>query len=231
MSRVFSSPTVDGIYVLNYTDAYVKGKKDGLNVTPKRKNATSEAARKEGYQQGLNDAKKEFESSKQEVYGEGMKDGCKQVEEKLATIFQAVQDAVRQLQSEKGNIWQRCEPEILKLVLAIVQKVVGYEVTNNSQLIEKMVAEAILQAGNHKIVSIHINPDDITKLKGTEIMNGFDNTFEIVADRKIGHGGCVVETDFGCIDAQLETRIDEVISEMITHRESYGQVAEENKSD
>lgn len=91
---------------------------------------------------------------------------------------------------------------------------VGYEVANNNHLIEKVVAEAILHAGKQKIISIRLNPADVTKLKDAKITTESDSTFEIVADQKISPGGCVVETDFGCIDAQLETRLNKIINEL-----------------
>ncbi len=216
MKRVYSSPIIDGIYVLNYTNASVRRKKDALNQVQGSigNNATIEDARKEGYQQGLNDAMKDIEASKQEIYRKGIGDGCKQAEDKLSAAFRAFQDAAGQLQRERCNIWQKSETEIIKLVLAIAQKVVGYEVANNNHLIEKVVAEAILHAGKQKIISIRLNPADVTKLKDAKITTESDSTFEIVADQKISPGGCVVETDFGCIDAQLETRLNKIINEL-----------------
>lgn len=228
MKRVYSSPIIDGVYVLNYTNAPVQREKDDLNVTSIGYE-TIEAAGKEGYRQGFNDAMKDIEASKQEIYRKGIGDGCKQAEDKLSTVFRAFQDVARQLQSEKCNIWQKSETEIIKLVLAIAQKVVGYEVANNNHLIEKVVAEAILLAGEQKIVSIRLNPVDVTKLKdapsitlpqgGGGVGWGADSTFEIVADQKINPGGCIVETDFGCIDARLETRMNEIIEQMLAHSE------------
>lgn len=214
MKRVYSSPIIDGVYVLNYTNAPVQRGKDDLNVTSIGYE-TIEAAGKEGYRQGFNDAMKDIEASKQEIHRKGIGDGCKQVEDKLSTVFRAFQDVARQLQSEKCNIWQKSETEIIKLVLAIAQKVVGYEVANNNHLIEKVVAEAILQVGKHKVVSIRLNPADVAKLKDAKITTESDSTFEIIADQKISPGGCIVETDFGCIDAQLETRMNEIIEQML----------------
>lgn len=221
MKRVYSSPAIDGIYVLNYTDAHVKNGKGGLKAASRGNSAAIESAGKEGYLQGLNDAKKDIEARKEEIYSEGVRGGCKQAEDKLCTLFQALQDVTKQLQEEKCNIWQKSETEIIKLVLAIVQKVVGYEVVNNNQLIEKVVAEALSHVGKQKIISIRMNPADVTKLNESEITTNasaadsvFDNKFEVVADQKISPGGCVVETDFGCIDAQLETRINKVINEL-----------------
>lgn len=227
MKRVYLSPTIDGIYVLNYKDVPVKRKRDNLSTPFVSNNATTEAVRKEGYQQGLNDAMKKVEASKEEIYRKGIMDGSKQAGDKLSTAFQVLQDTIRQLQQEKSNIWQKSETEIVKLVLAIAQKIVGYEVTNNNYMIEKVVAEAISYVGKHKIVSIRMNPADIAKLKNAPSLTlhpdgggvglGPDNTFELVADQKISPGGCMVETDFGCIDAQLESRINKVINQMLTH--------------
>ncbi|MGR3310238.1 MAG: FliH/SctL family protein [Candidatus Brocadiales bacterium] len=218
MKRIYTSPTIDGIYILNYTNDYARSKKNGLNTTPidnpSKVDNSIEAARKEGYQQGLKDAMKDIEASKEETYHEGMKDGCKQAEDKLSAVFRVLQDAALQIQREKCDIWQKSETEIIKLALAIAQRVVGYEVANNNHLIEKAVAAAIEQVGKRKIISIRVNPADVTKLKDAKITTDSDNTFEIVADQKIGPGGCMVETDFGCIDAQLETRMNKVINEL-----------------
>lgn len=55
---------------------------------------------------------------------------------------------------------------------------------------------------------IHLHPEDFTRIKeasldNPDLLQGADN-IELMEDPAINQGGCLLETDFGTIDATLE---------------------------
>jgi flagellar biosynthesis/type III secretory pathway protein FliH len=65
-----------------------------------------------------------------------------------------------------------------------------------------------------KRVSIKVNPTDLNAVRGFEeeilsSMHGMKE-WEIKEDNRITPGGCIIETDSGIVDAQLETQLAEI---------------------
>ena len=60
---------------------------------------------------------------------------------------------------------------------------------------------------------IRVNAEDLQTVRGNreELLTLVDNIrhVEIIEDRRVGAGGCIVETDAGSIDARLETQLAE----------------------
>ena len=61
-----------------------------------------------------------------------------------------------------------------------------------------------------KIVAVRLSPDDAKKINLLEDMKVADQNIKILEDGTITSGGCVIETDFGSVDCQIETRWEEI---------------------
>lgn len=57
---------------------------------------------------------------------------------------------------------------------------------------------------------MRLSPDDLVKINALEpkIM---DESIKVVEDGSITSGGCIVETNFGRVDSQIETRWEEIL--------------------
>jgi len=132
-------------------------------------------------------------------YAEGESKGLAQVTEKLMS-----------LERLKGEFYQNAEPDVIKLVMSIAEKVIGRIVLENKEMIRSVVHQALEKAIGDRI-TVKLNPIDYK-----QIMEG-DHQFRDVIDRtrrlifredeSILPGGCIVETEVGTIDAQIDTQL------------------------
>lgn len=211
--NVYVSPEVKGIHVLQsmrYHGVPSHFQKDDDEI----KRQLEEKSEKEENEK----RSKELELAKEEAYRKGRLDAeqnFKQEMEKLKTEYASgvtlLQDAAKQLTDKREKIWQESEPEIIKLVLAIANKMIGYEINSNgTNVIKHVVTEALSYVGEKKIVAIRVSPGDIKRINTLEGMKIVDQNIKILEDRTITSGGCIVETDFGNVDCQIETRWEEI---------------------
>ena len=167
-------------------------------IKPDKSEYNIEAKSRESYQRGWNDALKK------------MKD---EVKEEAKFLFKSLQKAANDLKQERNAVWEQSEKEMVKLVLAISKKVICFEVSkHNGEIIQKVVSEAIEKVKGNKILKLHLNPVDVERLekqKMNELIN-INEDCEIVNDANITSGGCMVVTDYGKVDACLETRLEEI---------------------
>jgi len=117
------------------------------------------------------------------------------------------------LETLKEKFYKEAEPEIIKLVIAIAEKVIGNIVEEKPEAIQDVVRQALERSLGDRI-TVRLNPQDYK----TIIENQFE--FKDVLDRTkrlhfkeddtIAQGGCIVETEVGTIDAQIQTQMEAI---------------------
>lgn len=154
-------------------------------------------AQKEGYEHGLREAHQEIEADRQLAMEQ-----CRQI------LEEARRTKVKLLESSTADM--------ARLAIAVAKRVISTEVNTNPQIIISVIREAINlldQPGNFRV---YVNPEEIEaaldSLAGAEMseMEKQDLANALVADARVGMGGCVIESDQGVVDAQLDTRIAKV---------------------
>lgn len=154
--------------------------------------AIREAASKEGYQAGLEQAKADM-------------DGIK---ETFAAFMNAPQE-----------VYQQIAPQLLEISVDIAKKIIKKEASEEPQVLMNTVVEVLrgLSKEETKVV-LRVNPSqvDITKQSVPEILNlaGIDARVTVLSDENISEGGCMVTTGNGVVDATIETQLS-VISEAL----------------
>jgi flagellar assembly protein FliH len=211
--RVYISPEVNGTYVLQSISSLgisSQSDLDDCEIEQKEKEKEREKekeerikelelAREEAYKKGYSDAEQNF---KQEM---------EKLKNKYASLVNSFREAVTQFADEREKIWRESEPEIIRLIMAVSKKIIGYEMDNNGvKIIKHIVKEALSYTNEKKIVAVRLSAEDIRKINTLEGINIVDQSIKILEDKTVAPGGCIIETDFGNIDSQIETRWEEV---------------------
>jgi len=142
------------------------------------------------------------EESIRKGYAEGESKGLAQVTEKLMN-----------LENIKERFYQNAEPDVIKLVMSIAEKVIGKIVLENKEMIHSVVHQALERAIGDRI-SVKLNPEDYKRLMEGEheFRDVIDRTRRLMfrEDESIIPGGCIVETEVGTIDAQIDTQLNAI---------------------
>lgn len=141
----------------------------------------------------------EMEKAKKSGYREGKEAGYAELTEEIL-----------QAKLLKEKFLETCEPDVLKLVMTIAEKVLGDLTQKYSEAIRSIVKQALAHSLGEKIV-VKIHPKDMKRLSETDLQfkDILDRSrhLHIKEDESIQPGGCVVATEIGTIDAQLETQL------------------------
>ena len=132
------------------------------------------------------------------------------MQEKLADVV----EIARECQALKGRIIAQAEKDIVALSLAISEKVMK-KVEDDPSVAFDIIRDLAERVQNAEQVAIRAS-------KGVEMMDGLmkngDNgtpdgeasSWRWVPDAGVQPGGCIVETEFGRLDARLDTRLLDV---------------------
>ena len=165
--------------------------------------ALREAAWQEGHHEGKIAARTAAEA---EVHAEW--------EERKAALHAEMEQIGIQIADAREQLWLRQESEMVALSLAIARQVVKTEVQQNPDVIRQVIANAIRRVTDKENLRIRVSIADSLAVKEMredllEVIDGLRH-LEIIDDRRITDGGCVIETNAGTIDAKMETQLGEV---------------------
>lgn len=131
-----------------------------------------------------------------------------EVEEMLATMRGLV-DVAR---AERHKIVEGAEPEIVRLAMALAEKIVHQQISLDAGVVVSMARAAIARLVNRETVTVRVNPADIETVrehKERMMANTDVEHLRVVEDQRVDRGGVVMETESGTIDAKITTQIRE----------------------
>ena len=165
--------------------------------------ALREAAWQEGHHQGRTEAQAAVEAEQRAVW-----------DARCAALRGEMDGMVTQIAIAREALWARQESEMVALALDIARQVVKTEVKQNPEVVRALIANAVRRITDKDNVRVRVSVSDAPRVKEMrqdlmELMDGLRH-LEIVDDRRVGEGGCVIETNAGTIDAKIETQLSEV---------------------
>jgi len=125
-----------------------------------------------------------------------------------------VADRAVRLIEDTGILGAQLATEAARLAISISSTVVGEHVKANPSFVKELAVRALQESVINLSATVVVHPDDAKQLKSAEntlrrIAGGADIIVE--TDRSIAKGGCIVRTEFGEVDAQIETLLKSVM--------------------
>ena len=117
---------------------------------------------------------------------------------------------IEQVSSLSGEIIAQSETEMVELALEIAKKIVGREVTIDREVALTLVKIALAKLHNRTFAKVLLNPEDYAYIQSHLEKADFHGSIELVEDRSISLGGCLIQTETGEIDARIESQFDEI---------------------
>jgi flagellar biosynthesis/type III secretory pathway protein FliH len=113
------------------------------------------------------------------------------------------------------------EEDIITLALQLAQKIVHYEVSGSRQVLATTLQRALAYLVDCDHIVIRVNPADLAQAQELQprLMNSgaLSAACSIRGDESIGRGGCVVDSEFGSIDARIEGQFAELEQQLRAH--------------
>lgn len=155
----------------------------------------------------LNDARKR---GYQEGWDEGIKKGTDEVK-RLIERIQIILDTAIQ---KRNEIFVETEQQIIGLVLLIAKKVIKVISENQKNVVINNVIQALRKLKSRGEVAIRVNLSDLElasqhKRDFIEMVEGI-KSIKILEDSTVDRGGCIIDTDFGSIDARISSQLHEI---------------------
>ena len=176
------------------------------------KNAQEEASRI------IEEAKSEQDSLKKSGYSEGVnqgrEEGFSEGKAEVERLIERTHKILEGVMARREEILSETEQQIVELVILMTRKVVKIISENQKSVVMANILQALKKVKGRGNVTIRVNMSDV-KLT-TEHIQDFIKQVEnvqgitVLEDSSVDKGGCVVETDFGAIDAKIQSQLSEL---------------------
>jgi flagellar assembly protein FliH len=145
---------------------------------------------------------------------EGERTGEDAASARLLPIIDRLNQTIDEITALRGRVLRHTEHAIVKLAIAMAERIVHREVQQDRELLLAMARIAIDQLGERVVATIHLHPRDVeTLMAGREQPPG--SVLTIAADASLPRGGCRVETVFGVVDVGVDAQIQELTRSLL----------------
>lgn len=175
----------------------------------------------------LNDASKSAKSIDQEMaavesqaYEQGYAQGCKAslpVEKDKATpIREILNNSTAIIAEQRKALQQQAQKDAVQMAVSIARRMIQDETSNGTHASNETLRKAISIAIDHDRATLVFHPDDDEVVKSIFQQEwpdvDYQQKFAFKHDRNLVRGGCLIETDFGVVDARIDQQLQSISS-------------------
>jgi flagellar assembly protein FliH len=150
---------------------------------------------------------------------DGRNEGYAAGKAEVDRLIERTHTVLERAQDKRGEILVQTEEEVIRLVLLMVRKVVKVISENQREVVISNVIEALKKVKDRGNVIIRVNIEDVklTTEHTKEFIKALEGvkSIQVAEDSSVDLGGCVIETDFGEIDARISSQLAELEAKIL----------------
>ncbi|GGN90463.1 FliH/SctL family protein [Saccharibacillus kuerlensis] len=163
------------------------------------------------------------EAIKSQGFREGYEEGKIQAEaEILIRMQQAAEESQALIQEAvrtKEEIIQEAEPFLVELSSAIAEKVIDRKLGDDEELTLSLIRKTLLRKREQGTIALCVAPSQFSLINSAreELAMSIDSQAElqILPDATVQDRGCVIRSNFGSVDARIDTQLAEIKRELL----------------
>lgn len=134
--------------------------------------------------------------------------------ESLERVQRLLHEVVSSFARQREELLEQLRPSVIRLVVGMARRIVGRELRTDRDAIRRVIDEALSELGRSGRIVARVAPVDADALRQAVSDDLWAPPtmveLDIVADPAVAPGGCVLESDYGQVDATVATQLDEL---------------------
>ncbi|MBO4732384.1 MAG: flagellar assembly protein FliH, partial [Spirochaetaceae bacterium] len=149
-----------------------------------------------------------------EGHDSGHEEGYKEGRAEAQRLIDRLHLMIEKIMDKRVQILSETEQQIVNLVLLMTRKIVKVISENQRNVVMTNIVQALRKVKGRGDVLIRVNMAELalTSEHSKEFLSAAENVknITIVEDSSVEKGGCIIETDFGSIDARISSQLAEL---------------------
>jgi flagellar assembly protein FliH len=143
-------------------------------------------------------------------FAQGERAGAEASGKRGEIMLRRLTETLDELTSLRAQMIHQTEHQMVQLALAVARRVVHREISLDRDLLVAMARVAMDRLGESAQVTVRLSPEDFEATAAAHASQWTGTNVTVVADARVGRGGCRVESDFGVMDAGVDGQIQEL---------------------
>jgi flagellar assembly protein FliH len=147
-------------------------------------------------------------------FDQGREAGFQEGKAEVQRLVDRLHIILQKAMEKRAEILESTENQIVDMVLLIAKKVIKVISENQRNVVVSNVVQALRKIKSRGDVIIKVNLADLQLASAhtKDFMQIVENvkSITVVEDNTVDRGGCVIETDFGQIDARISSQLSEI---------------------
>ncbi len=139
--------------------------------------------------------------------------GVQSAHDEMNDMLDALRDLLEAGAAERHALIDSAEPELVRLAVAIAERVLHQQIALDRGVVVEMAKAAIARIVDREKITVRVNPADVERMREHReqlLALGDVKTMRVIEDQRVDRGGVIIETDAGSIDAKISTQLSEV---------------------
>lgn len=142
---------------------------------------------------------------------EGKQTAIESITDDLNEKIKAVDHLLESLSKIKEEMIYQTEAHVIKLVYDIASKLAFDHISSNDEVVLKIIKKAIEESQAEENIVVLVAKEQLEFLEKAKLSTGRDTEFiknvKFEASENVGIGSCIVETNYGAVDARIQERV------------------------
>lgn len=159
-------------------------------------------------------ARAEADSIREKAYAAGYNAGLVKATSDAGCLLERLERDIAGVAAERAALVDSLEPEVLKLCLEIVEKIIRHEIKTDQRVVIRQIKSCMRRIRDREQIDVRVSPQEVEYVRAQrdELLSIAEGArgVSIIDDRRISPGGCIVESASGTFDARIETQVEQV---------------------
>ncbi|MEW5945106.1 MAG: FliH/SctL family protein [bacterium] len=176
----------------------------------------AEAAKKEAYSAGYASGE---ETGYKEGYQTGYRKGKESALEEAVNRLNMMGRVIEDLKAYRSEILSGAQNDIIRMAISVAERVLHKEIMTDPKAVVSVVKNALSKVSFKKRFVVQVNPLDLDVLEkeSAEIAGALDSceSLKFRANPNVEPGGCIVQTESGDVDAQVDRQFQTIKDQVL----------------
>jgi flagellar assembly protein FliH len=155
-------------------------------------------------------------------FAQGERAGAEAARERGEAMLRRLTQTIDELMALRERMIHQTERQMVQLALAVARRVVHREVSLDQDLLVAMARVALERLGESARVTVRFHPEEFEAISAARANDWAGTSVSVVADPRVGRGGCRVESEFGTMDAGVDAQIQELARALLGEEDAGG---------
>lgn len=149
-----------------------------------------------------------------QAYADGYKAGVEQATKSADALLHRLEAQIADVAEERAAQVRAIEEQVLMLCTESAEKIIRHEIRTDPNVVTRTIRLCLRRVRDRDEVTVRVSPSEVahTRAMRDELLSSAEGIrgINIVDDRRVSAGGCIVESPSGDLDARIETQIEQL---------------------